>query len=329
MSTTVQTATDIRSFHVHNTMKAVRAHERGGPEVLRYEDAPVPKLGASEVLVEVHAAAVTPGELAWDETWQSADGADRTPIVPSHEFSGVIAQVGGDVSSLTPGIEVFGLIDFNHDGAAAEYVSIPHEVGVPRPARLSHVESAALPLAALTAWQALSDHARVQPGERVFIQGGAGGVGSLAVQLAKALGAEVTATASEDDEPLVKTLGADGVVPSVPAALSADEPLFDVVLNTFGGPVPAESYGLVRPEGRLVTLAQPPDQSIAERRGIQGIFFVVASDPDELRHIADLAEQAELRPVIARTLPLADASVAYGPSPAPRRPGKTVLVVRP
>jgi NADPH:quinone reductase-like Zn-dependent oxidoreductase len=311
-----------------STMKAVRAHKRGGPEVLRYEDAPVPEVGASEVLVEVHAAAVTPGELAWDETWQSADGADRTPIVPSHEFSGVIAQVGEDVSSLTPGTQVYGLIDFNHDGAAAEYVSLPQEVVVPGPVRLSHVESAALPLAALTPWQALSDRARVQPGERVFIQGGAGGVGSLAVQLAKALGAEVTATANEDDEPLVKTLGADGVVPSVSAALPPGEPVFDVLLNTFGGPVPVESYGLVRPGGRLVTLAQPPDPSMAERHGIEGIYFVVTPDPDELRRIADLAEQGELRPVIARTLPLADASMAYGPPPAPRRPGKTVLVVR-
>ena len=310
-------------------MKAVRAHTRGGPEALRYEDAPVPEVGASEVLVEVHAAAVTPGELAWDETWQSADGADRTPVIPSHEFSGVIAQVGEDVSSLTPGSQVYGLIDFNHDGAAAEFVSLPEEAVVPRPVRLSHVESAALPLAALTAWQALSDHARLQPGERAFIQGGAGGVGSLAVQFAKALGAEVTATASEDDEPLVKTLGADRVVRSVSAALSPGEPLFDVLLNTFGGPVPEESYGLVRPGGRLVTLAEPPDQSMTERHAIQGIFFIVASDRDELLRIADLAEQGELRTAIARTLPLADAAIAYGPPPAPRRPGKTVLVVRP
>jgi NADPH:quinone reductase-like Zn-dependent oxidoreductase len=310
-------------------MKAVRAHTRGGPEALRYEDAPVPEVGASEVLVEVHAAAVTPGELAWDETWQSADGADRTPVIPSHEFSGVIAQVGGDVSSLTPGSQVYGLIDFNHDGAAAEFVSLPQEAVVPRPVRLSHVESAALPLAALTAWQALSDHARLQPGERAFIQGGAGGVGSLAVQFAKALGAEVTATASEDDEPLVKTLRADRVVRSVSAALSPGGPLFDVLLNTFGGPVPEESYGLVRPGGRLVTLAEPPDQSMTERHAIQGIFFIVASDRDELRRIADLAEKGELRTVIARTLPLADAAIAYGPPPAPRRPGKTVLVVRP
>jgi len=324
MSTTVRTVTDIGL----NTMKAVRANKRGGPEVLRYEDAPVPEVGTREVLVEVHAAAVTPGELDWDETWRSADGADRTPVIPSHEFSGVIARVGGNVSSLRPGAQVYGLIDFNHDGAAAEFASLPQEAVVPRPVRLSHVESAALPLAALTAWQALSDQARVQPGERVFIQGGAGGVGSLAVQLAKALGAEVTATASEDDESLVKTLGADRVVPSVSAAASPDEPLFDVLLNTFPGPVPVESYGLVRPGGRLVTLAQPPDQSVAERHGIQGIFFIVASDPEELRHIADLAERGELRPVVARTLPLAAATTAYGPPPAPRRPGKTVMVVR-
>jgi NADPH:quinone reductase-like Zn-dependent oxidoreductase len=100
-------------------------------------------------------------------------------------------------------------------------------------------------------------------------------------------------------------------------------------LNTFGGPVPEESYGLVRPGGRLVTLAEPPDQSLTERHAIQGIFFIVASDRDELRRIADLAEQGELRTAIARTLPLADAAMAYGPPPAPRRPGKTVLVVRP
>src|SRR5207247_10901955 len=122
-----------------------------------------------------------------------------------HRVCGVTARVGADGWSLPPGTKVYGIIDFNHVGAAAEYVSLPQEGVVPRPVRLSHVESAALPLAALTAWQALADRARVQPGERVFIQGGAGGVGSLAVQLAKALGAEVTATAIDDDEPPVKT----------------------------------------------------------------------------------------------------------------------------
>jgi NADPH:quinone reductase-like Zn-dependent oxidoreductase len=202
-------------------------------------------------------------------------------------------------------------------------------VPVRRPTVLSHVESAALPLSALTAWQALSDHARVQPGERVLIQGGAGGVGSLAVQLARTFGANVTVTASADDAPLVKSLGADGVVSSVADALSADSPPFDVILNTFGGPVPAESYGLVRPGGRLVTLAQPPDESLVKAHGIHGRFFVVKPDPEQLQRIAGLADRGALRPVIARTLPLAEAALAYAPPPVPHRPGKTVLVVRP
>lgn len=312
---------------VDGTMKAVRAHERGGPEVLRYEDAPLPGLAKGEVLVEVHAAAVTPGELAWDATWQWADGSDRTPTIPSHECSGVVAETAPDVRGLAPGDQVFGLIDFHHDGAAAEYVSLPHDVVVPCPTGLSHVESAALPLAALTAWQALSDHARVRPGERVFVQGGAGGVGSLAIQLAKARGANVTATASADDEPSVRTLGADRVVRSVPEGLGGGEP-FDVVFNTFGGPVPTESYGLVRSGGRLVTLSQPFDQSLADAKGIRGIFFVVSPNADQLRHLADLAGRGQLRPVIARTFPLEEAATAYGPPPTPRRPGKTVLVVR-
>src|SRR5207247_9027156 len=152
-------------------MKAVRAHKRGGPEVLRYEDARVPEVEANEVLGEVNAAAVTPGELAWDETWQSADGVDRTPIIPSHEFSGVIAQVGGDVRSLTPGTQVYGLIDFNHDGAAAEYVSLPQERGGPPaptflPCRIGRLAAGGPDrvAGARGAWPRAARRARVPPG---------------------------------------------------------------------------------------------------------------------------------------------------------------------
>jgi NADPH:quinone reductase-like Zn-dependent oxidoreductase len=227
------------------------------------------------------------------------------------------------------GDEVYGLIDFHHDGAAAEWVALPHEVVVGRPLALSHVESAALPLAALTAWQALTGHGHVQRGDRVFIQGGAGGVGSLAVQLAKSIGATVSATATPEDQPLVRSLGADAVVESPDAALASGEPGFDVLLNTFRGPVPTKSYDLVRPGGRLVTLAEPFDKAETTSRGIQGIFFVVESDTADLLRIATLAERGVLRPVIARTFPLSEASKAYGPPPSPPRPGKTVLVVRP
>jgi NADPH:quinone reductase-like Zn-dependent oxidoreductase len=311
------------------TMMALRAHERGGPEVLRYDEAPRPVVGNGEVLVEVHAAAVTPGELSWDASWLGEDGTDRTPMIPSHEFSGVVFSTAAGFDDVRAGDEVYGLIEFHRDGAAAEYVALPPEVVVGRPLALSHVESAALPLAALTAWQALTRHAHVQRGDRVFIQGGAGGVGSLAVQLAKSIGATVSATAIPEDQPLVRSLGADAVVESRDAALPSGEPGFDVLLNTFGGPVPTKSYDLVRPGGRLVTLAEPLDTDETNSRGIEGIFFVVESDTADLRRIATLVERGALRPVIARTFPLSEASKAYGPPPSPHRPGKTVLVVRP
>jgi len=310
-------------------MRAVRAHRRGGPEVLRYEEAPVPAVGKDEVLVAVHAAGVTPGELAWDASWETADGRSRTPMIPAHECSGVVTGAGPGVEAPAPGDAVMALIDFHHDGAAADYVALPAATVVARPGRLSHTEAAALPLAGLTAWQALADHARLQRGERVLVQGGAGGVGSLAVQVAKALGAEVTATAQGDDELLVASLGAGRVVRSVEEARPPGAAPFDVVVNTFSGPVPPASYEVLRRGGRLVTLSGPVDASRAEAAGIEGTFFVVAPDPGALRHLGALADRGELRPVVARTLPLAEAAAAYGPAPTPRRPGKTVLVVRP
>jgi NADPH:quinone reductase-like Zn-dependent oxidoreductase len=311
------------------TMHAVRAHHRGGPEAMRYEDAPMPVAGAGEVLVAVHAAAVTPGELEWDASWESEDGADRTPIIPSHEFSGVVVETGEGMGAWAAGTEVFGLIDFHRDGAAAEYVVLPAAALAERPGRLTHVQCAALPLAGLTAWQALSDHARVGPKERVLVQGGAGGVGSLVVQLAKALGAHVTATAAGPAQALVTGLGADVVVASIEALQGGGAEPFDVLVDTFGGPVPVASYGLLRPGGRLVTLSQPPDQQLAAQARIQAVFFVVHPDPSQLGQLAALADRGALVPVIARTLPLSAAAEAYAPAPAPHRPGKTVLVVRP
>jgi D-arabinose 1-dehydrogenase-like Zn-dependent alcohol dehydrogenase len=159
-------------------------------------------------------------------------------MIPSHEFSGVVVATAAGVDDVRVGDEVYGLIEFHHDGAAAEYVALPHEVVVGRPLALSHVESAALPLAALTAWQALTRHAHFQPGDRVFIQGGAGGVGSLAVQLAKNLGATVSATAVPEDQALVRSLGANTVVESPDTALPSGEPGFDSSSTPSGGPYP-------------------------------------------------------------------------------------------
>jgi hypothetical protein len=167
-----------------DTMMALRAHARGGPEQLVYEAAPVPVPGPGEALVAVHAAAITFAELSWDPSWTTRDGRDRTPVIPSHEVSGTVAGLGPGpgADGLTVGEEVYGLIDFDRDGAAAEYVTVPAAHLAARPRSVSDEEAATLPLAALTAWQALVDHAALKPGERVLVQGGAGGVGSYAVR---------------------------------------------------------------------------------------------------------------------------------------------------
>jgi NADPH:quinone reductase-like Zn-dependent oxidoreductase len=310
-------------------MMALRAHRRGGPEELVYERAAVPVVSPQEVLVAVHGAAITLTELTWNETWTTENGEDRTPVIPSHEVSGVVVQLGADVKDLSVGEEVFGLIDFRRDGAAAEFTALPGAALVRRPTSVSHVEAAAVPLAALTALQALVDVAHVQQGERVVIQGGAGGVGSFAVQLAKRLGAHVTATASRQNHELVRGLGADVVVDYPARPIDDFDGGFDVLVDTFGGPVLEPSYGLVRRGGRLVTLSHPPSQRLAKQQGITAAFFVVHSDREQLSHLSTLVDGGRLRPIIARTFPLALGRQAFTPSADAHVPGKTVLVVRP
>lgn len=310
------------------TMMALRAHARGGPEQLVYEQAPVPSAGPGEVLIAVHAAAITFAELTWDEEWTTRDGKDRTPVIPSHEMSGVVAGLGAGVAGLAAGDEVIGLIDFDRDGAAAEYVVTPAAGLAAKPRSLSHVAAATLPLAALTAWQALADHAAVQPGEQVLVQGGAGGVGIFAVQLAAILGAHVTATGRGADAGFVRDLGAERFISAEAGLPSQAAGGFDVVIDTVGGAVLDGSYGLLRRGGRLVTLGAPPDQELAARYNVQAMFFIVEPDAEELARLAELAGAGRLRAVISQTFPLAEGQQAFQSGAGARHPGKTVLVVR-
>jgi len=310
------------------TMMALRARTRGGPEQLVYEQAPAPSAGPGEVLVAVHAAAITFAELTWDLSWTTRDGVDRTPVIPSHEMSGTVAALGEGVTSLAAGDEVIGLIDFDRDGAAAEYVAVPAGTLAAKPGPVSHRDAAALPLAALTAWQALVEHAALESGERVLILGGAGGVGLFAVQLAAILGGQVTATGRAADARLVVDLGAADFV-SFDAPDAAELPAgFDVVIDTVGGAALAGSYALLREGGRLVTLGAPPDAGLAAEHKVHAMFFVVAQDPDGLAQLATMSGAGKLRSVISQTFPLADGRRAYESGGHPRPPGKTVLLVR-
>ena len=309
------------------SMMALRAHTQGGPEVLVYESAPRPTSGNGEVLIAVHAAAITFAELTWPETWASG-GVDRTPVIPSHEFSGVAAEVGDGVTGLSTGDEVYGLVPFDRDGAAAEYVSVPATSVATRPRTVSHVVAAAAVLPALTAWEALVDHADVQPGQRVLVQGGAGGVGSFVTQLAAALGASVTATVHAPDAEHVLTLGAERAI-TEQESLDSEKGAFDAVIDAVGKETPEGLFAALRRGGRLVTLQEPPSQEMADKYGVTALFFVVKANRDRLTRVADMIDTGKLKVSVAATFPLAEGRAAYESGASRRhRPGKTVLVVR-
>lgn len=310
------------------TMQALRAHARGGPEQLRFEPAPLPEVVSSLVRVRVRAAALTFGELLWEETW-TRDGQDRTPVIPSHEWSGVVERTG-PARELHVGQPVFGMVPFDRDGAAADFVNVPMDNVAPKPDRLSHVEAAALPLAGLTAWQALADHGNVRSGDRVLVLGAAGGVGSFAVQLALHLGAQVTASALRKDRDYVQALGDVSVVVSERGSHSSAllPKSYDLVLDTVGGSAMAQGIAFARTDGTFVTLQEPPPPDPLRAAGVHGVFFVVRPTRAALDRVAESAQQGHLQVTVAAEFPLSEGRRAFeSGSSLTRTPGKTVLVV--
>jgi NADPH:quinone reductase-like Zn-dependent oxidoreductase len=254
------------------TMKAIRMHRRGGPEALVYEDAPMPELLPGDALVRVHAAGMSPAEFTW-HIWETPEGRSRLPLIPSHEVSGVVAAVGPDVRDVVVGDAVYALTDFFRDGAAAEYVAVRAAELARKPGSVDHPDAAAAPLSALTAWQALFDHANLAPGQRVLVHGAAGGVGSFAVQLARWRGANVIATASARNMDFVRKLGADDVIDYRATPFEAVVHDVDIVLDTVGGTVTGRSWSTLRPGGLLITIVRPPSPEWAAGERPAGCFL--------------------------------------------------------
>jgi len=309
-------------------MLAIRAHARGGPGQLAVESTPRPQPALGDALVAVHAAAITRGELDWDASWTDQAGRDRTPITPSHEMSGVIVSAPA-ASGVTTGDAVYGLIPFHRDGAAAEYAAMPAALLAPKPASLTHQQAAAMVLTGLTAWQALVSTAHLARGQRVLVQGAAGGVGSMTVQLAVALGGDVTAVCSPADAEYVASLGATEVIDYTAGRFEDQADGTDVVVDTVGGDVLRRSAGVLRPGGILICIAEPPDPQLASSHGIRTAFFVVEPDRGELVRLGEFAEAGTLHPVIAEAYPLDQAAVAYAAVDHSHRRGKVVLDIRP
>jgi NADPH:quinone reductase-like Zn-dependent oxidoreductase len=279
----------------NHKMHAVRVHAPGEPVAL--DEISIPEPAPGEVLVRVHAAAITRGELDWP--------TDRLPAIPSYELSGT-----------ADGEEVWALLPFDRDGAAAEYVAVPAELLAPKPRSLGHVESAAIPLPALSAWQALLDHGRLADGERVLIHGAAGGVGQFATQLAHWRGAYVIGTTSGDRD-AVLALGANEAVGRDAAGVER----VDLVFDTVGGDALARSVDLIRAGGRIVSVAEEPPA------GVEATYFVVEPNRDQLAELARLVDEGVVKPLIDSVFPLAEARSAFERVMEPDKRGKVVLRV--
>jgi NADPH:quinone reductase-like Zn-dependent oxidoreductase len=301
-------------------MRAITVRDRdAGTGGLSLTDLPYPHAAENDVIVQVHAAGFTRGELDWPTTWTDRAGRDRTPSVPGHELSGVVAELGYGTTGLTVGQRVFGLIDWARNGSLAEYAAAEARNLAPLPADVDHTVAAALPVSGLTAWQGLFDHGRLTVGQTVLVHGAAGGVGSIAVQLAREAGARVIGTGRAADKDTVLGLGADAFLDLRADDLAAAGEV-DVVFDVIGGEILDRSAALVRDGGTLVTIAAPP--TAAPKHG-RAVFFVV--EPDRLR-LADLAKRlrdGRLKPRIGAILPLTEAPAAF--APAQRIPGKTII----
>lgn len=307
-------------------MKAVRLHGRGGPAQLVYEDAPQPQPGPGEALARVGASGVIANELKWDETYQTVTGAPRLFPIPGHDLSGVVVAVGPDVTGVATGDAVYALIAFGRDGADADYViALPSELA-PRPRTLDDTQAGAVPLSALTAWQALFVHGGLSAGQTALIHGAAGGVGVFATQLARWRGAHVLTTASARDADFLRELGADEVIDYATTRFEEVVHDADVVFDTVGGDTLARSWRVVKPGGALVSVVSPLSGPPL-RDDIRYVYFIVEPSGAQLREIGALIDAGQLRPIVDQVFPLAQARQAYEAAATGHPRGKIVITV--
>ncbi len=303
-------------------MQAMAVSEReAGIKGMSLMELPYPHAAENDVVVRVHAAGFTPGELDWPGTWTDRAGRDRTPSVPGHELSGVVVELGYGTTGLTVGQRVFGLADWTRNGSLAEYTAVEARNLAPLPADIDHVVAAALPISGLTAWQGLFTHARLATGQSVLIHGVAGGVGSIAAQLAHEVGAFVIGTGRTADRDQAFALGVDSFLDLETEKLE-DAGEVDVVFDVIGGDILARSAALVRVGGTLVTIAAPPE--VLPRNG-NAVFFVVEPDRSQLIDLATRVRDGRLTPIVGAVRPLAEAVAAFAPDK--RTPGKTIIQV--
>jgi len=307
-------------------MRAVQIIRVQPEPMLAEADVPVPAPREGEVLIRVHAAGVTPTELLWSPTTQNKDGSPRNRAIPGHEFSGVVAALGKEIKDFSIGDEVFGMNDWFVDGATADYCTAPATSLAHKPKCLTHAEAAAVPIGALTAWQGLNDHAKLQAWERILVHGGAGAVGTFCIQLARHRGAKVIATASTRNVGFVSRIGADQVIDYAMDAFDRIVRGVDVVFDTVGGETLRRSWSVLKPGGRLVTVAADGENTNDARE--KKAFFIVEPNHKQLTEIGEMLESGQLRVFVDEEVPFSSAAAAYNrETKRSRGYGKTVIVM--
>ena len=310
------------------TMKAVCIYSYGGPGVLVYEDVPCPHPGPGEVLIRVHAAGINPVDWKIREGHLKEMLHHTLPLVLGWDVSGVVETVGSGVLRMKVADEVYSRPDIMRDGAYAEFIVIRESEVAPKPKTIDHVHAAALPLAGLTAWQSLIDAGGLVAGQRVLIHAAAGGVGSLAVQLAKSRGAHVIGTSSARHHAFLRELGVDQVVDYTAARFEEVVEQVDLIFDTIGGETQDRSWIVLKPGGILVSIVSPPSALIAESHGVRQAFVFSQPNAAQLHEIAKLVDEGKLKAIVSTVLPLAEAKQAQTLSEKGHTRGKIVLRVR-
>ena len=308
-------------------MKAIVVHEYGGPEVLKYEDAPRPEPKEDEILVRVIAAGVNPVDGMIRAGMFAKYSKNAFPMVPGYDIAGTVEKTRAKIDKYKPGDAVYAYIGLNKGGGYAEYAVATDKEVSPKPKSLNFEEAAAVPLVAETAWQALFDVAKLSAGQTVLIHGGSGGVGSFAIQIAKARGAKVIATASTANQDLLKQLGADVAIDYTKQKFEDIAKDVDVVMDTIGEDTLVRSYGMVKKSGFIVSLVARPDPAELQKHGIRGAPMSVVPNSDELAEITKLIDAKKVKVIVSQAFPLSDAVKAQEQAATGHTRGKIVLKV--
>jgi NADPH:quinone reductase-like Zn-dependent oxidoreductase len=308
-------------------MKAVQIHKYGGRDELVYEDALRPVISEQQVLVKIYASGVNP--VDWKIREGKMPGAEKRtfPIILGWDMSGTIEEIGDDVHGFKLQDSVFGKPDSSKNGTYAEYIAVsPNEIAL-KPLSIDYVAAASLAMAGLTAWQGLFDCGKLKSGERILINGAAGGVGTMAVQLAKLKGAYVVGTASENNNAFLKGLGADQVIDYHKEGFLDELKNFDLVFDVIGGETQNKLLNVLKPGGTLVSSVGIVNQEVVDKKGLKGIQFRTQDNPDQLMQISKLIDEEKIKHVVEYVFPLKDAKKAHEISERGHTRGKIVLQI--